>query len=49
MITMTTVDGVWKLFKVLFSEEGLNAKIKEQNTYIMFIDYLEDCEKGRFY
>ena len=43
---MTTIDGIRKLFKVRFSEEGSNAKIKEQNAYMMFIDYLEDCEKG---
>ena len=43
---MTTIDGVWKLFKVRFLEEGSNAKIKEQNAYMMFMHYLEDCEKG---
>ena len=30
-----------------FSEEGSNARQKEQNSYMMFLDYLDDCEKGK--
>ena len=45
---MITIDGVRKVFKVRFSENGSNAKIKEENAYMMFIEYLEECEKGMF-
>lgn len=42
-----TIDYIRKLFKeVRFSEEDSNAREKEQNSYMMFLDYLEECEKG---
>lgn len=44
---MHPIDVVRKVFgKVRFSEEGSNARIKEQSAYMMFIEYLEECEKG---
>ena len=41
------IDIIRKIFKtVRFSEEGTNAREKEQNAYMMFLDYLDECEKG---
>ena len=43
------IDGIRKIFKtVRFSEEGSNAREKEQNSYMMFLDYLDECEKGMY-
>lgn len=30
-----------------YSELGSNARAKEEQTYIFFTDYLEECELGR--
>jgi len=39
--------NIRKIFKtVRFSEEGSNAHEREQNAYMMFLDYLDECEKG---
>ena len=29
---------------VIYSERGSNSREKEENAYMMFIDYLEECE-----
>ena len=43
------IDGIRKIFKtVRFSEECSNAREKEQNSYMMFLDYLDECEKGMY-
>ena len=43
------IDGIRKIFKtVRFSEEGSNACEREQNAYMMFLDYLDECEKGMY-
>ena len=43
------IDGIHKIFKtVRFSEEGSNAREREQNAYMMFLDYLDECEKGMY-
>ncbi len=35
------------MFKqVIYSEKGSNERSKEENTFIMFLDYLEKCERG---
>lgn len=40
-------DTIRNMFtKVKFSENGTNARFNEENAYMFFIDYLEDCEKG---
>ena len=31
---------------VRFSERGSNAREKEESAYMMFLDYLEECEQG---
>lgn len=41
------IDTVRKLFTVIrYSEAGTNARIMEETTYMYFIDYLDDCERG---
>ena len=36
-----------KAFKsVRFSEEGSNACTKEESAYMMFLEYLYECEEG---
>ena len=43
-----SIDYVRKVFKkIRFSEEGSNAFAKEQNSYMMFLEYLDECEKGK--
>ena len=43
------IDGIHKILKtVRFSEESSNAREKEQNAYMMFLDYLNECEKGMY-
>ena len=40
-------DDFRKLFvDVRFSERGSNAREKEESVYMMFLDYLEECEQG---
>ena len=40
-------DTFRKLFvEVRFSEQGSNVREKEENSYMMFLDYLAECEKG---
>ena len=35
------------MFKtVRYSEKGTNECIKEEETFVFFMNYLEDCEKG---
>ena len=38
--------GLKSLFlgRILYSEEGENEKEKEKATYMLFTDYLEECE-----
>ena len=41
------IDVVRKMFKkVQFSESGSNARVKEESAYMMFLEYLDECEKG---
>ena len=35
--------------KVQFSEEGSNDRVKEEGAYMMFLEYLDECEKGILY
>ena len=43
----TSADKIRKLFDVIkYSERGSNAYAKETATFMMFIDFLEDCERG---
>ena len=47
---MHHVDTLRKLFKhVKFSEAGSNARQREENTYMYFLEYLDGCEKGERY
>ena len=40
-------DDFQKLFKrILHSDPGTNARAKEEQTYMFFIDFLEECEIG---
>ena len=35
------------MFKtVRYSEKGSNERTREEDAYMFFIDYLDDCEKG---
>ena len=39
-----------KLFKsVDYSDVGSNNRKKEEDTFSLFIDYLDECEKGKYY
>lgn len=41
------LDDFRKLFThVRYSDVGCNSRVKEEQTYMFFIDYLEDCELG---
>ena len=43
------IDGIRKIFKTLrVSEKGSKGHEKEQNSYMMFLDYLDECEKGMY-
>ena len=45
--SMILVYYVRQVFKnIRFSEKGTNARIKEQKPYMMFLQYLNGCEKG---
>lgn len=40
-------DYVRNVFKnIKFSEKGSNAYVREQNAFMMLVDYLEECETG---
>ncbi len=46
-IVIVFIDSLIKMFKrVIYSEKGSNERSKEENTFIMFLDYLEKCERG---
>ena len=46
---MSFTDIVRKLFiDIKFSEKGSNARQREENTYMFFVDYLEACERGKY-
>ena len=46
-VLVHAIDDIQKIFKtVRFSEEGSNARERGQNAYMMFLDYLDECEKG---
>ena len=44
-------EKIRKLFKkVVFSDPGSNERRKEENSYMMFVQYLEKCEdEGNIY
>ncbi len=47
IIILLLTDCVRKIFKAIeFSEKGSNAREKEETTYMMFLDYLHECERG---
>ena len=36
------------MFKhVCYSDKGTNARVKEEQTYMFFIDFMEECELGK--
>lgn len=41
-------DDIRTMFKVIrYSEKGSNEREREEAAYMYFVDYLDDCEKGR--
>ena len=43
------VDDIRKLFTdVKYSEMGCNDRAREEATFILFVDYLDDCEGSEF-
>lgn len=43
-----TVDDIRKIFtEVKYSEKGSNDRIKEEATFMFFVDYLDDCEGSK--
>ena len=42
---MSNTEKIRKLFKkVVFSDPGSNERRKAENSYMMFVQYLEKCE-----
>ena len=42
------LDNVRKAFsKIKFSEQGSNARTREENSYMYFLECLGICEKGK--
>ena len=37
-------DSFRSLFHVKFSEKGSNMRAKEEETYIYFVDFLDECQ-----
>ena len=37
------------MFKVKYSQPGTNDNQKETSIYMMFLDYLYECEKGELW
>ena len=37
-------DVIKDLFIVIWSSEGSNARMKEEEAYMMFLDFLYNCE-----
>ena len=43
------IDTLKKMFtRVIYSEKGTNRGQKEENTYMMFLEYLDKCEEGNY-
>lgn len=41
------IDTIRKMFtEIKYSESGTNARAREEDAYMFFIDYLDDCERG---
>ena len=41
------LDDIRKLFtKIIYSEKGTNDREQEEATFMFFMDYMEDCERG---
>lgn len=34
--------------KINYSERGSNSRKKEEDTFAKFVDYLDECERGKF-
>lgn len=46
---LCTLAQILSIFKsISYSERGSNLRRKEENTFSMFVDYLDECEKGEF-
>ena len=44
------IDTLRKMFtRVIYSEKGTNQRQKEENTYMMFLEYLDKCEEGNYF
>ena len=42
-------DSMRKMFEnIHFSEKGYTAREKEENAYMMFLNYLDECENGKY-
>ena len=37
------------LFKVKFSEKGSNVRAMEEQTYVFFVDFMDECEGMHVY
>ena len=45
MICHVTTDFMRGLFtNLMFSENGSTERVKEEGVYMMFLDYLDNCE-----
>ena len=48
MKSMYHLDIVRKVFReIKFSKQGSNARTREENSYMYFLEYLDICEKGK--
>lgn len=39
-----SAEQMKSLFKVKFSEKGSNVRVKEEQTYVFFVDFIDECE-----
>ena len=38
------IDMMTKMFKTIYSERGSSQRVKEEITFMLFLELLQDCE-----
>lgn len=47
MTDLLTTDTIRNLFtEIKYSEQGTNDRVHEEEAFMFFIDYMDDCERG---
>lgn len=48
-LPLVLLDSIRTMFTIVrYSEKGSNEREREESSYMYFIDYLDDCEKGSY-